>query len=250
MVKKRTIKGRTHENNEDQVFASEEHQVIAVFDGMGGPGGGDIASRVARKELEACLLDKPREGKVANATWLQNTLKSIDAAVRKGVPNPDGGTTGTIALVVSGSVLVVNVGDSRCYSYTRDYLVKITDDDSYASKEITDALDFVQTSADLDSNELFDAFVTRNHLSQCLGHMTKPVVVEHKLNPEEILFVCSDGVHDNLTYNELFECLSDSDFEKVEEELILCVQEKQAAKTMRSKDDDVSVAFLKPQTDL
>lgn len=252
----KSVKGSKHERNEDSVFVDYHNKVIAVFDGMGGPGSGEQASQAACERLEELIKEKPdNDDMVANYRWLQDTLQPLDRAVREAVfPNRSAGTTGIIAAIVEGepnSVFVANVGDSRCYRYSKktNSLEQLSEDDSSHSKEVGDLLDSANSIEDISGNiAAAEAFQHRNFIINCFGQLNSNVlhVNNHNLEKDDVIFVCSDGVHDNLTKQEIEAIVSKNNDtpEQISEALIEASTTRMSDGTFRSKDDDVSIAII------
>lgn len=105
-----------------------EPLVVVVCDGMGGHAGGEAASRMATVLLTAKgALDAPTEQAVT--ALLQHTADAINDVARD---RPDlagmGCTVVGLLLRPDGSVLVFNVGDSRCYRVEGRYLTQLSVD--------------------------------------------------------------------------------------------------------------------------
>lgn len=132
-----SVKGRRAENQDRILFASGGDSVIsavvALADGMGGVSGGEIASREAMKEFEATL----RKQEFSNRAELQSELSQFlnRAAVRmekitEKDPSLEGMGTTFVASVLlrDGSLVTVNIGDSRSYVITPGIIRRITAD--------------------------------------------------------------------------------------------------------------------------
>ena len=115
MTKLRTVSrtdiGRVRDNNEDAVVSSDHR--AAVADGMGGHPGGEVASAVAIALLQAAFTGRSLDE-------LQAAVRAANRAIwdrAGGSADLEGmGTTICAAgLIENGSLVVVNVGDSRAY---------------------------------------------------------------------------------------------------------------------------------------
>ena len=101
--------GRVRDNNEDAVVSSDH--LAAVADGMGGHPGGEVASAVAVALLEAAFTGRSLDE-------LQAAVRAANRAIwdRAGASAELEGMGTTVCaagLTGDGSLVVVNVGDSR-----------------------------------------------------------------------------------------------------------------------------------------
>ena len=134
-------------------FAGEQAgTLLVVADGMGGQGGGDIASQVAVRTIAGYLLnvmpwatthrdgDEPRSQTTSIAGVRQElgsalvfgdyTVKSTGARVG----NARMGTTLTAALLQWPTLYVAHVGDSRCCLFRSGVLMRLTTDHTVANR--------------------------------------------------------------------------------------------------------------------
>jgi len=120
--------GLVRKVNEDSFYISEQQDMLAVADGMGGYVGGEVASRTAVEAVayyvshytreEPILLEKAVQ--YANACVLSKTI--IDTSL-EGM-----GTTLTMLQRQGNKMSWAHVGDSRIYVYHQDVLQQITTD--------------------------------------------------------------------------------------------------------------------------
>ncbi|HVY31509.1 MAG TPA: protein phosphatase 2C domain-containing protein [Polyangiaceae bacterium] len=174
--------------------------LLVVADGMGGQGGGDIASRTAITAVSSYLVSalpwapNPREVR-ENRDSLMNVrgrlfsaLVAGDATVKMAGAKshtPHMGTTLTAALVLWPVVYVAHVGDSRCYLYRAGKLQRLTTDHNLA-----EALGAKQDSAHAES--------LQNILWNTLGateEVPRPELSKLELALGDTLLLCSDGLN-------------------------------------------------------
>ena len=197
-----TNKGRVRNNNEDSMYADVADRVAIVCDGMGGHAGGHIASELAVQYISSALRQlKPQEWldeeKVieamklatfgANDTILVRALEDVELA--------DMGTTLVACAFMHDRVITANVGDSRIYRIVDDTLEQISSDHSLVAERVRAGL------LDPESDE---AAMLANIITRALGmeQITVDITVE-ELQPGDIYLLCSDGLCDMLTDEEI-----------------------------------------------
>jgi protein phosphatase len=111
---------------------------------------------------------------------------------------PEGGTTLTAVAIVNDLAYIVHVGDSRIYLITKDGLEKITRDHS-----------LVQRLIELDQITPEEAVnhIQRNVLYRALGQSENVEVdaLTRRLPPKSKLLLCSDGLWNMVTEDEIAE---------------------------------------------
>lgn len=242
-----TVKSSKHEENEDTVFSQDN--VFAVFDGMGGPGDGDRASKRAAETLQEALKNKPDELEELKA-WLDKTVVEMEKAVFNR-NNPKAGTTATIAVKTNDNqLLIASIGDSRAYLLRDKELTQLTTDDTFSglNKDLSNLLDTISSIEEIgelnrdQEIQFVNAFQKRNQIFDALG--TEPGrsyinISQFDLKPGDKIVLTSDGVHDNLTRLEIEAAANQS-----AEEVLKQVQIRMKEKNIRSKDDDASVIIF------
>ncbi len=172
-------------------LTSPQGTLLVVADGIGGHGGGDVASAVTLDAfVEHSLLAMPwfasdtPEGEAmlaADATRFlaecQSRLRLI--AERKGLP-PKLGTTLTAAYLSGSGLIIVHVGDTRCYRLRAQTLERLTHDHTLgvALGEPNGNFAHVLVNAIGGSREL-----------------PKPEIVAHSWQAGDRILLCSDGLH-------------------------------------------------------
>jgi serine/threonine protein phosphatase PrpC len=249
---------RHPDSNEDRVLCDPALGVAAVFDGIGGEAGGELAARAACGAM-AMALDHlpPREDVAGRRRWLATAVQSGHAAIKLSKrlhgDYAGQGTTAVAAVLTSHAVLTVCVGDSRAYRARGGKLELIADEheDVVPRPAMADALDRVSSADDFERapKDLSWAFTYRNIISAELGSDTvKPTVREHRLERGDLILVVSDGVHDNLAHQEM-ESIVAANAGRPPQTLATALvsrahQRSQDRGHVRSKDDDVTCAVL------
>jgi PPM family protein phosphatase len=130
--------------------------LLVVADGMGGQGGGEVASRVAINTVASYLLNVMSwtsggavAAQAADRTSLPGVREQLSSALligdstvkdaAAGTATPAMGTTLTMALVLWPMLYVAHVGDTRCYLLRSGTLRRLTTDHTLAQKMATTA---------------------------------------------------------------------------------------------------------------
>lgn len=177
--------------------------VCVVCDGMGGPGGGQLASRLAVDAFLAACLSNLRRGmgweQVREATAL--AVAGANAAVYERSLAGDGlrgmGTTLVSAVVREGEALVDNVGDSRAYLVrAAGDLRRVTRDHSVVERLVRQG-DITEEEARVHPN--------RNLITRALGPDPSALSDSYRvaLEPGDSLLLCTDGLTGPVTDREL-----------------------------------------------
>ncbi len=245
-------------SNEDRVLCDPAKGVAAVFDGIGGEAGGELAARAACGAMAMALDQVPaREDVEGRRRWLALAVQSGHAAIglskRLNGDCAGQGTTAIAAVLTTHSVLTTCVGDSRAYRVRDGELESIADEheDIVPRPEVADALDRLSSTKDFDGapKDLSWAFTYRNIVSAELGSdAVHPTVREHDLAPGDLILVVSDGVHDNLAHQEMESVVAGCAGQAPQAfatALVARARERsQDHGHLRSKDDDVTCAVL------
>lgn len=176
-------------------------RMLVVADGIGGHGGGEVASAVAIDamahyafEAMPWVLRRSDCSTEELATGLRDALEYAQSRIRrvakrKGL-NPNLGTTLTMAYVTWPDCYLVHVGDSRAYLYRDGRLHRLTRDHTLAQQMV-------------DGKAMSEEEAKTSYLSHVLvnavGGRTDDLDVElHHipLSIDDQLLLCSDGLYD------------------------------------------------------
>ncbi len=173
--------------------------LLMVADGMGGEGGGDVASCVAINTVASYLLNRmpwttalaTPDG--AGAAGMDGPLTSAlvvgDACVRLAAAHsttPRMGTTLTMALVIGPMLYLAHVGDTRCYLLRAGQFSRLTTDHTVAQKVTDETSEPVAPASELHQ-------VLWNSLGG-VANLPEPQIIELKLEDNDRLLFCSDGL--------------------------------------------------------
>jgi len=246
------------ERNEDSILIDTSNNMYAVFDGVGGYDGGDIASREARDCTSEMARDVEEFSSLKAAdTYLRGIL--IDANKQILERAPGAATTAVLAKIhrINGALYasVAHAGDSRAYLLSDGVLKALTTDHTPFRQEgqTHEAMRQQEKLADAESfSRLSDIememFKRRNIIGACLGlgHEFRADVKHFAVKTGDMVILTSDGVHDNLTSAEMQHLLNKkggADFAKA---LTDASAERARQKNihMRAKMDDITALVV------
>ena len=207
----RSDRGLVRANNEDSVYAGA--RLLALADGMGGHAAGEVASQLVIAHLAHLDDDEPGG----------DLLSKLDKAVREGNsaiarevednPELDGmGTTLTAILFAGDRLGLVHIGDSRGYLLRDGELTQITKDDT-----------FVQTLVDEGriTAEEAHSHPQRSLIMRALtGHEVEPTLIMREARTGDRYLLCSDGLSDPVSQENILDALKISDVAESADRLI------------------------------
>jgi serine/threonine protein phosphatase PrpC len=183
----RSHTGLVREGNEDFVFAGAN--LIAVADGVGGNVFGEIASELvvaAISYLDDRIYLTDPEGEVREAAEYANAR--LVAAIQKDPTLLGMATTLTALRLDGGSVVVLNIGDSRAYRVRDGRFEPLTRDDSV----VQDLLD----AGEITDEEALVHPLRSVVLQSLSGGPLQPTIAAHEVLESDRFLVCSDGLTD------------------------------------------------------
>jgi protein phosphatase len=199
-------KGRVREQNQDS-WTVDGRELFIVADGIGGSARGDLASRIVVETLPKMLketLDGANTGDLKGR--IRKTLIDLSKRLRertRETPELSGmGSTVTLALIKGSLLLTAHMGDSRIYLFRKGELTRLTRDHSIVQMLI----DLKEISPEEAANH-----PARRHVTQWIGMDGEPLpeVNTLKIEPEDRLLLCTDGLTGMLSEPEIARSLSD-----------------------------------------
>lgn len=133
-------RGLVRSKNQDVARVRPDQGIAIVADGMGGHDDGQVASSNVVREIEHHLVNSGTS-KVTAEEALEHLRQAIQVANQALARHPaykqgpkQMGTTVVVAAFTHGSVIIGNVGDSRCYRLRSGSLEQLTQDHSYGAQ--------------------------------------------------------------------------------------------------------------------
>ncbi len=196
----RTDRGRVRPHNEDDILVAPEDGVFAVADGMGGHAAGEVASRTAIQALRDALCGT-RDESLPAGELLRRAVERANLEIARSIethPEYRGmGTTIVVAMLKpDGGCAIAHVGDSRAYLVRDGAIRQLTTDHSFVNELVR---------LGMLSREQAARDPRRNVVTRALGsaQVVVPDVVEIRLEPGDVLLLCSDGLNTMLGDDEI-----------------------------------------------
>ncbi len=202
-----THPGCVRPDNEDGFFATREHGVFAVADGMGGHAHGEVASHLALDAIAdratALAQAAPSELPVALHDAIQAANTQIYAQAEAEDLRDRMGTTLVLATICDDRLYFAHIGDSRLYLLRGDALSQLTRDHS-----------LVQSMVDRGEITLEEAALhpLRHQITRVVGgdNYVSPEIASQALEPGDVLLLCTDGLPGALPSEEIKQGLTAS----------------------------------------
>jgi protein phosphatase len=206
--------GCKRKTNEDRILIDAQRGLFAVADGMGGEHCGELAAEMAIRYVDEYLLE------TANGSGNHpNTCDSSDTSTHDRVVGAirhanqkvwemsqaqeecaGMGTTISVVLVSSESIVIGNIGDSRVYLFRDDKLQRLTRDDTLISTLIDEGKI---------SLEKAKAHPLRNVVTLAVGRSKEINVqmIQMQMQSGDQLLLSSDGLHGVLSSEQIAEII-------------------------------------------
>ena len=208
----KTDRGQVREHNEDfvTIYEPETHldevrngRVYLVADGVGGADAGEIASRFTCERTIYHYLQSDPDPK-----WKRRLRRAVEKAhhdlcdlIDSRRDNRRMGTTLVAAVLAEKEAFLANVGDSRGYLVRQGEIRQITKDHSLIAKLLEEGIISPTEAASLNIG---------NIILQSIGSEQPPQVdlFSVPLQEEDLLLLCSDGLSNHVSDQEMAEIVS------------------------------------------
>lgn len=197
--------GTVRTNNEDSALASDRLLVLA--DGMGGHAAGEVASVVALRVF-AALEHGPGDDLGENVRHAGQQARRALVAMSDADPMLESLGTTLVTVVSDGQrVLVGHIGDSRVYVLRDSSMYQVTTDHTHVQRLI----DQGQLTAERARTHPYRAML----LKSLDDHDPGPDLdlIDLQVQPGDRILLCSDGLSDYLTAEQIGQALAVGDRE-------------------------------------
>lgn len=197
--------GKTRDKNQDAYYISkdDELELYIVADGMGGHKCGEVASRMALDIVKDNFLNskKSLDNKDDVLSLIKESiqkanikiyLESLEMKECYGM-----GTTITLSYIFKDSILIGHIGDSRAYLIEDGEIEQITEDHSYINQLLKNGTISLEESK---------VHPKKNIITRAVGtsSIVEVDIFQRKYKEGDILLLCSDGLYNMLTEEEIY----------------------------------------------
>ena len=227
--------GLAREHNEDNILVRPDIGLWAVADGMGGYGGGDVASGAVVAALKTVSPSASAAGLLAE---FEAKIAGVNTDLRAMARARNGGILGTTlaALMVHGTHFAcVWCGDSRVYLRRNGKLAQISRDHS----EVQELID-----RGVLRKEEANTWPRRNVVTRALGATDEPEleIVDGPAYLGDRFLLCSDGLTVHVADDEIAALLEAPDPERAVDDLLRLTLKRGAS-------DNVSIIVVDCEAD-
>jgi PPM family protein phosphatase len=219
-----TSVGRRRQDNQDYLLyrvaraqpdAAHDCSLFIAADGVGGAAGGAVASKLAAESVERAFQPA---GSADPGTLLAEAITVAGAAVAERATAEESlarmATTLVAAVVRDNAAWVANVGDSRAYLVREGRAEQITNDHSFVAEAVrVGALSPAEAA-----HHPYRHMITRS--LSAAGEAEPDVFGPLPLRPDDRLLLCTDGLTEPLTDEEISRLAAAGDPEQAAAALI------------------------------
>ena len=238
--------GRKRKGNEDSFFLDERLGLYVVADGMGGHAAGEVASRIVvdtiRDFLRQFAGDSSGAAQLpvadANLSKASNLLlnavhlanQAVYHAAQKKISYQGMGSTVSAALFADNRLTAINVGDSPIYRIRGDAIEELSTPHTMMAEYQQMAPEAAKSVGDH----------LRHVLTRAMGlkDRVEPAVMETPLEDSDRILLCSDGLSDKVSPDEIRQVVSNEPPEKAVSTLVAMAND-------RGGDDNITVVVAR-----
>jgi len=223
--------GKVRRNNEDSMLLNDllvseadlelveclsprkERQIYVVADGMGGHQRGEVASKAVLKVFRESYRHIENGGDVREVIGLAK--RELNRIARRERTSYGLGTTVAGLVLIGDRVLVVNCGDSRVYREKGERIERITKDHSFV-QELVDA--GILSEEEMRSHPQKN-IITSAVTGDLRDELPEMEIEEIPVEKGQRFLLCSDGVWESMSHDEMTRCFAERETEGVVDRL-------------------------------
>ena len=206
-----TDMGKQRRLNEDSYFVYRNENLLGgmVADGMGGQNAGEVASAMATQIVKEYIINEfdPSIDYIQMGELIRRSLIEANSRIyeySKTDKSLEGmGTTATLTIIYKNKIISAHVGDSRAYFIDDEGIRQITKDHSYVQELL---------SRGEITREFAERHPAKNYITRAVG--TEDIIkvdVSILDYHGEVVLLCSDGLSNMLSDNQMFEIVSENE---------------------------------------
>jgi len=219
------------EKQEDSIYpgkgdtANQAEGLFMVCDGVGGNEKGEVASKLAIDSFVDFVTNNPSDtyDKAYFTRALDETEKKFDEYIKANPSAKGMATTLTLVYFNKFGASLAHTGDSRIYHLRNNAILFNTRDHSYVNYLI-DLGEITEEEAQTDPD--------RNMIMHAISGKNRPAIIDvyetKNIDPGDYFFLCSDGVLEAVSEENLLEILFDNIGNKDKLDRIKSLCEKQS----------------------
>jgi protein phosphatase len=218
-------------NNEDYIYptlsstVTDANRLFMVCDGMGGNEDGEVASKTVTEAVASYWISNSEEPdtdqKVMNA--IAFAISELDRLVENSGKDKGMGTTMTLVSIGTDTVLAAHVGDSRIYQVRPNAgIIYQSKDHSLVQKWVDAGILTLEEARVHPKNNI----ITQVIQPASLRSIYPEIVTLKNIEDGDYLFLCTDGITESISDDNLVDILSnsDSDSKKMERIKQICAE--------------------------
>jgi serine/threonine protein phosphatase PrpC len=199
--------GCVRTNNEDAArfirpasrqVRSHKGFLAIVADGMGGHAAGEVASQMAVETIAKTYFDRDETSEESLFLAFTKANRAIWQSAARNAHQKGMGTTCTALAIIDTKLFLAHVGDSRAYLLKNGQIFQLSKDHTYVQSLVDQG---VITPAEAEKHP------ERNVLTRAMGTHGKVEIdvtaLPYAFEGDDRLLICSDGLYDYLTNDEI-----------------------------------------------
>ncbi len=230
--------GMVRSNNQDafkNTVLAKDTVLSVVCDGMGGANAGNVASKMACEIITDIIINSysPNLTSMSVENLLKTAISSANIEIFSNANKVEDykgmGTTVVAALIQNGTAFIAHVGDSRAYLVKSNGITQITRDHSV----IQDLIESGHLTVEEARNH-----PKKNVITRAVGTLEDVVADFDELKiGDGVILLCTDGLNNMLTDEEILQIFSQNDLENTANSLIKSANEKNST-------DNITVTLI------